>query len=120
RQSLRPPRRRNEPEASLGQADPYGRAVGRDPRIARERQLEPAAERGPGDRRDGRERKRREVVQHLLHRAARLLGFGLRGSAQKREVGAGHELAGLTARDHQTAWIRVTRLGDGGGEILEK
>ena len=120
RQPLRSAGCRDEAETRLGQPDANVRGVSGNPRVARECDLQAAAERGAVDGRDGHERKRGEVVQHALHRPARLLDVTLRRAPQQREIGSSDELAFLAARDDETARACVARRGDRRGEIFHE
>ena len=61
-----PPAPGKDPELDLGEAEP--RAVARDPQVARERELEAAAEREAFDRRDHRPGNRAERVERGTER----------------------------------------------------
>ena len=67
RQALRAARAGNDPEQDLGLTE--ARGLARDPQVARERELEPAAERVAADRRDHRARDRRDRVERVAERA---------------------------------------------------
>ena len=120
RKPLRSAGSRDEAEARLGQTDADVRCIRRDPRVASQRDLQATAERRPVDRRDRDAGESGEVVEHPLHRAARLLDVALRRPAQQREIRAGDELAFLAARDDQAARRRVARRGYRGGQVFHE
>ena len=118
-QPLCPAGRGDEAEACLGEADTNVRGIRGDPRVARERDLQATAERRAVYRRDRDERESREVVEHALHRTARLLDVALRcASSEERQVGAGDVLILLAARDDEAARSRRACRGDRRGEVL--
>ena len=82
-----------DPEQDLREADPRG--VAGDAQVARERDLEPAAERVATDRGDHRPRDRRERVDGAAERGADQLRRD--GIGELADVGAGRERA-VTAR----------------------
>src|SRR4029077_17802067 len=85
------------------------------------RDLEATAERWAVDRGDRDERKLGEIVQHALHRAARLLDIALRcADAQEGKIRARNELPLLAARDDEAARRCAAGRGDRGGEVFHE
>jgi len=120
RQALRAPCRGNESESRFREPDTRAGGVSYQSDIARERDLQPAAERRPVDRGDSRKGKCGKLVQHALHLAGRSLRIGRRCAAQQSEVSAGDELRLLPARDDQPARSCLSRGRDRRREIFEE
>jgi hypothetical protein len=97
-------RPRQQAERHLGEAEPALRRVERDPVVAGERDLEPAAERRPVDRRDHRPPAGLQPAQHALDRLDVLEGRG-RGAL----AGAGGHLVQVAAHgEHRLAEVTTT------------
>ena len=107
-------------EAELDLGDAEARVVGRHPEVAREGELEPAAERGAVDRGDRRLRVLLEPVEDVGERAhePREAG-GAVEPGQLADVGAGAErppLAGDHERAHAVVGLEVDQRGVERGE----
>ncbi len=113
-------------EQHLGQSDLGARLLARDPRIARQRQLDAAAQAHAVDGRDrGHPQRREPPVDRVraAHQGPHLLGVGERGDGV--DVGAGDERAALAAAQHHPAHVRVgldrrqRRLEGGDGGLVD-
>ena len=83
-----------QPELNLGEAELDRGVIERDPVVARQADLEAAAQRGAVDRGDDRLAERLEAAEHrlaLAYELSDLLGLVLGGLAQIVEVAAGEE-----------------------------
>ncbi len=106
RQALRAATGGQDAQVYLRLSERHTRGVGCDAEVARQRQLEPAAERGTADRRDSRAGQPGQLVAHRLKTPTGMLDVSCSWRLAKHfQVGAGHELAGLGTRDDQTAHV---------------
>ena len=101
-----------QPKLNLGEAELDRWVVERDPVVAREADLEAAAQRGAVDRGDDRLAERLEAPQHrlaLAHELRDLLGLVPGGLAQVVQVSAGEECL-LGRGDDDTGDLVLLRL----------
>ena len=112
-QPLRSSRTGQQPQSHLGQTEHGLRVIGGNAVAARERQLESAAQARPVDGRHHRHSRSLQPVEHGV--GAPRQGLALEGARDGREVldvGPGHEVVGLAARDHHRLEAGV-RFDDG-------
>ena len=109
---------RDDAEQDLGLAEP--RLLAGDAEVARQRQLAAAAEREPGDGRDGGARDVGHRVERAQEQLADQLGLGAGdhlvgrlGRAELGDLGAGREDAVAAGDDDGARRVVAQRLGDG-------
>ena len=110
RQSLRPSPPGDDAEASAGMGK--HRIARRDPRVARERQIESAAEAISANRRDDGLRRIRYRAHHPLTAARKFERRSWREICKLRNLRAGRERALGSANDRAGQLIRSSKLCD--------